>query len=79
MSDEDEDVEDFFVNIIIDLVYQGVSFQVQIDRIGEMVLYFVVRYLRVDVVKRLLDVGVDVNVQDNMGRCFFYVVVVVDV
>lgn len=76
---EEDEVDDILVSIIFDLICQGVQFGVWIDCIGEIVLYLVVCYVCVDVVKWLLDVGVDINVQDYLGCIFLYIVVIVDV
>lgn len=76
---EEDEVDDILVSIIFDLICQGVQFGARIDCIGEIVLYLVVCYVCVDVVKWLLDVGVDINVQDYLGCIFLYIVVIVDV
>lgn len=61
--DDDKDSDDSGVVMVFDLLNFGVKYLLKIDQ-EEIFLYFVVCYLRVDMIKCLLDFGVDVNLCD---------------
>lgn len=78
IDNEDEDGQDATTNMISELVSQGAELNATLDKTGETSLHLAARYARADAAKRLLDMGADVNFQDNTGRTPLHAAVAAD-
>jgi len=75
---EDDEGQDATTNMISELVSQGAELNATLDKTGETSLHLAARYARADAAKRLLDMGADVNFQDNTGRTPLHAAVAAD-
>lgn len=78
IDNEDEEGQDATTNMISELVSQGAELNATLDKTGETSLHLAARYARADAAKRLLDMGADVNFQDNTGRTPLHAAVAAD-
>lgn len=78
IDNEEEEGQDATTNMISELVSQGAELNATLDKTGETSLHLAARYARADAAKRLLDMGADVNFQDNTGRTPLHAAVAAD-
>lgn len=78
IDNEDDDGQDATTNMISELVSQGAELNATLEKTGETSLHLAARYARADAAKRLLDMGADVNFQDNTGRTPLHAAVAAD-
>ena len=77
----EDGLQDSIPTVIQDLLAQGATLKVQMDKTGETPLHLAARYQRADAAKVLLDAKVDddiVNVQDYTGRTPLHAAVAAD-
>jgi ankyrin repeat protein len=78
IDNEEEEGQDATTNMISELVSQGAELNATLEKTGETSLHLAARYARADAAKRLLDMGADVNFQDNTGRTPLHAAVAAD-
>lgn len=78
IDNEDDEGQDATTNMISELVSQGAELNATLEKTGETSLHLAARYARADAAKRLLDMGADVNFQDNTGRTPLHAAVAAD-